>query len=196
MLQITDIETRHRFDLTYLEGWKNEGHDPFIKEQEHRCCPELARFECSPGEYLCKFELKAQRILTKTNNADHAKGIIKKRDLEDENSECRKRVKLNLGPEHLQEIQLTTWAIDPLQLELLEEEFGTIEWLAHYRTFADRHWKQLATEGQEFLSESVNGKTVVVTKKVKGKRMLLVVDCSEGAVVEGKWSEWEGDGAV
>jgi len=61
-------------------------------------------------------------------------------------------VKLNLGPEHLREIQLTVWGPEQVQLELLEESFGTIEWLAQYRNYTARNWKTLIGQGQQYLS--------------------------------------------
>lgn len=39
-----------------------------------------------PGEYLCKFELKARKITPKRKIPDVSKSIIKKKDLEEDNS--------------------------------------------------------------------------------------------------------------
>lgn len=34
VLQLVDMETKHRFDLTSLSGWKNEGAEVMIHESE------------------------------------------------------------------------------------------------------------------------------------------------------------------
>jgi hypothetical protein len=48
----------------------------------------------------------------------------------------------------------------------------------------------LRTQGQQFFTESVNGKTIIVTRKVALKKVFLVLEgCGEEAVVEGRWSE-------
>ena len=98
LLQIADVETRYRYDLSTLEGWQQEGRERIIKEEEHYCCPELVRFPSLPGEYLCKFDLSTPQLPTKKSNSEPIRGIIKRRDAEEESSECRKKVKIHLGP--------------------------------------------------------------------------------------------------
>jgi hypothetical protein len=56
---------------------------------------------------LCKFDLRSDKPKDKKNET--SRRIIKKKDGEEDNSEGKKKVKLNLGPEHLREIQLSTW---------------------------------------------------------------------------------------
>lgn len=79
LLQISDLETKHKFDLRQLEGWKNEGSDALVREEEHPNCPEIAKFTCSAGEYLCKFDLRAH-TLPQAHGNEQSRGIIRKKE--------------------------------------------------------------------------------------------------------------------
>ena len=145
-----------------------------LKQEEYVGCSELIKFNCVQGEYLCKFDLRSDQPKDKEDQA--SRRIIKKRDGDEDTSEGKKKVKLNLGPEHLREIQLSTWGSQQLQLELFEESFGTIEWLAQFRNYASKNWRMLTDNGQEYLTETVNGKSIFLAKRLKEGRVLLVFE--------------------
>ena len=49
------------------------------------------------------------------------------------------------------------------------------------------HWSELTKKGEEFISETVNGKTIFIVKS--GSRGGAVeISCEEDQVMEGRWS--------
>lgn len=81
------------------------------------------------------YEISEKQVMKKQqNNCDLTKSIMRAKregdaDMRSVGSEIRpegveepkKRVKLNLGPEHLKELMLLVWWVEPLQVEHLEE---------------------------------------------------------------------------
>ncbi len=59
IFSLVDIELKFCFNLRKMRLWKNEGLEQVeIEEENDKFCSELAQIKCTPGEYLCMFEIE------------------------------------------------------------------------------------------------------------------------------------------